>query len=94
MRYHSLHPDYIHNRLKSLGKQYGLRVLLVLVDTVSMIIMMSCLHHCVCVCVFILCVCVCVLSKSESQKVLHELAKIALLTDLTLVLSWRLADFA
>ena len=35
VRYHSLHPNYVHDRLKSLGKQYQLRVLLVLVDTVS-----------------------------------------------------------
>ncbi|XP_064406323.1 DNA excision repair protein ERCC-1-like [Halichondria panicea] len=33
VRYHSLHPDYIHCRLKELGKQYELRILLVYVDT-------------------------------------------------------------
>ncbi|XP_031628618.1 DNA excision repair protein ERCC-1 [Contarinia nasturtii] len=32
LRYHSLNPDYIHNRLKELGKRYELRVLLVHVD--------------------------------------------------------------
>lgn len=34
VRYHLLHPDYIHDRLKALGKLYSLRVLLVHVDTV------------------------------------------------------------
>lgn len=29
LRYHNLNPDYIHGRLKELGKQYQLRVLLV-----------------------------------------------------------------
>lgn len=32
LRYHNLHPDYIHNRLKLLGKSYELRVLLVQID--------------------------------------------------------------
>lgn len=29
LRYHNLNPDYIHDRLKQLGKMYELRVLLV-----------------------------------------------------------------
>lgn len=33
LRYHMLNPDYIHDRLKSLGKRFELRVLLVQVDT-------------------------------------------------------------
>lgn len=33
LRYHQLNPDYIHGRLKDLGKRYELRVLLVQVDT-------------------------------------------------------------
>lgn len=32
LRYHNLNPQYIHDRLKDLGKQYALRVLLVQVD--------------------------------------------------------------
>ncbi|KAH3871736.1 DNA excision repair protein ERCC-1-like isoform X1 [Dreissena polymorpha] len=32
LRYHQLHPDYVHGRLKELGKGYDLRVLLVQVD--------------------------------------------------------------
>ncbi|CAG2059653.1 unnamed protein product, partial [Timema podura] len=32
LRYHNLNPDYINERLKLLGKQYELRVLLVQVD--------------------------------------------------------------
>nr|CAG4635016.1 EOG090X0BTB [Alona affinis] len=32
LRYHNLNPQYIHDRLKELGKQYELRVLLVQVD--------------------------------------------------------------
>lgn len=32
LRYHNLNPDYIHDRLKLLGKKYELRVLLVQVD--------------------------------------------------------------
>uniref|UniRef100_A0A2K5KUF7 DNA excision repair protein ERCC-1 n=1 Tax=Cercocebus atys TaxID=9531 RepID=A0A2K5KUF7_CERAT len=32
LRYHNLHPDYIHGRLQSLGKNFALRVLLIQVD--------------------------------------------------------------
>jgi DNA repair protein Rad10 len=37
IRYHNLHPDYIHERLKQLGNRYDLRILLVQVDVVSWI---------------------------------------------------------
>lgn len=33
LKYHQLNPDYIHGRLKQLGKHFELRVLLVQVDT-------------------------------------------------------------
>lgn len=33
LKYHNLNPDYIHTRLKLLGKMFELRVLLVQVDT-------------------------------------------------------------
>lgn len=32
LRYHRLNPDYIHSRLKELGKRYELRILLVQID--------------------------------------------------------------
>lgn len=32
LRYHRLNPDYIHDRLKELGKRFELRILLVQVD--------------------------------------------------------------
>lgn len=32
LRYHRLHPNYIYERLRELGKNYTLRILLVLVD--------------------------------------------------------------
>uniref|UniRef100_A0A8C5VZD1 ERCC excision repair 1, endonuclease non-catalytic subunit n=1 Tax=Microcebus murinus TaxID=30608 RepID=A0A8C5VZD1_MICMU len=32
LRYHNLHPDYIHERLQGLGKNFALRVLLIQVD--------------------------------------------------------------
>lgn len=32
LKYHRLHPEYIYNRIKDLGKQYSLRVMLVLCD--------------------------------------------------------------
>ena len=32
LKYHRLHPEYIYNRIRALGKLYNLRVLLVMVD--------------------------------------------------------------
>eukprot|EP01137_Pigoraptor_chileana_P022720 Opistho-2@87932 len=32
LRYHNLHPEYVHQRIRELGRQYRLRVLLVQVD--------------------------------------------------------------
>ena len=58
IQYHLLHPDYIHQRIKALGKLYELRVLLVSVDT------------------------------QDGQNVLNELAKIALSSDMTLIVCW------
>ncbi|MBN3276715.1 ERCC1 protein, partial [Polyodon spathula] len=40
LRYHSLNPNYIHDRLKQLGKTFSLRVLLAQVDVKDP-------HHCV-----------------------------------------------
>ena len=34
LRYHRLHPEYIYNRIQKLGKEYNLRILLVMVDIV------------------------------------------------------------
>lgn len=35
LRYHRLHPEYIHTRIKKLGHMYTLRILLVMCDVVS-----------------------------------------------------------
>ncbi|XP_072280798.1 DNA excision repair protein ERCC-1 [Pyxicephalus adspersus] len=58
LRYHTLNPEYIHNRLKTLGQAFALRVLLVQVDV------------------------------KDPHFALKELAKICILSDLTLILSW------
>ncbi len=41
VRYHSLNPNYIHERLKQLGQSFTLRVLLVQVDVVSLSVSLS-----------------------------------------------------
>lgn len=35
LRYHRLHPEYIHQRIERLGSAYNLRILLILCDIVS-----------------------------------------------------------
>ncbi|XP_066917358.1 uncharacterized protein [Clytia hemisphaerica] len=62
MRYHSLNPDYIHERLKKLGNMYDLRVLLVQVDVVN------------------------------SKPGLKELGRIAMYSNLTMILAWTFEE--
>lgn len=35
LRYHRLHPEYIHTRIEKLGHSYNLRILLIMCDVVS-----------------------------------------------------------
>lgn len=35
LRYHRLHPEYIHKRIEALGHSYNLRILLLLCDIVG-----------------------------------------------------------
>lgn len=55
LQYHKLHPDYIYKRISDLGKQFRLRVLLVLADV------------------------------ADHRTALHELSRLALLQQLTLI---------
>ena len=34
LQYHRLHPEYIYNRILKLGREYDLRILLIMVDIV------------------------------------------------------------
>ena len=34
LRYHRLHPEYIHTRIEKLGQSYNLRILLIMCDVV------------------------------------------------------------
>ncbi|NWV16945.1 ERCC1 protein, partial [Origma solitaria] len=58
LRYHHLNPDYIHERLRTLGRSFSLQVLLLQVDV------------------------------KDPHQALKELAKVCLLTDCTLLVSW------
>eukprot|EP00090_Calanus_glacialis_P005510 TRINITY_DN14268_c0_g1_i1.p1 TRINITY_DN14268_c0_g1~~TRINITY_DN14268_c0_g1_i1.p1 ORF type:complete len:251 (-),score=76.35 TRINITY_DN14268_c0_g1_i1:59-811(-) len=58
VRYHTLQPNYIHERLKALGQGHRLRVLLVQVDV------------------------------KEPHHVLSQLMRVAILSELTLMLAW------
>jgi len=58
VRYHTLQPNYIHDRLKSLGQGHRLRILLVQVDV------------------------------KEPHHALSQLMRIAILSEMTLMLAW------
>ena len=42
LKYHRLHPEYIHQRIEKLGHRYNLRILLIVCDIVSMHVACSC----------------------------------------------------
>lgn len=80
LRYHQLNPDYIHDRLKELGKRYELRVLLVQVDTkVSqnhLQIGAELIFHWF-------------FFSQDPSTALRNLTQMCLLADLTLMLAWN-----
>jgi DNA excision repair protein ERCC-1 len=41
LKYHRLHPEYIHKRIERLGHAYNLRILLLMCDVVSNEILFS-----------------------------------------------------
>lgn len=64
VRYYTLQPDYIHERIKLLGRGHRLRVLLVQVDV------------------------------KDPQHALSQLMRIAILSELTLMLAWNVEEAA
>ena len=64
VRYHTLQPEYVHERIKLLGKGQRLRVLLVQVDV------------------------------KEPQHALSQLMRIAILSEMTLMLAWSVEEAA
>ncbi|NWI13329.1 ERCC1 protein, partial [Crypturellus soui] len=84
LRYHNLHPGYIHERLRSLGRSFALQLLLLQVDVVGVppvsprvpvspprVSPTSPLSP-----------------QKDPHQALKELAKICILADCTLVLAW------
>ena len=80
VRYHVLHPEYIHARLQQLGKAFDTRVLLLLVDTVSKIAHLP-MHVCGCDMSY--------RSQTDYQQTLQEVTKVAILSECTLMVAWR-----
>ena len=79
LRYHNLNPQYIHERLKDLGKQYELRILLV---QVWQICCSSFQLRYKWLIVFLQ------VDVKDPYIPIKDLTKICLLADLTLLLAW------
>lgn len=45
LRYHRLHPEYIHQRIERLGQSYNLRILLLMCDIVRPLFLPQPRHH-------------------------------------------------
>ena len=77
VRYHTLNPNYIHDRLKDLGSSFELRILLVQVSNKST-------HYGT----HFFNICVCQVDVKDPHHVLKQLMRISILAELTLMLAW------
>lgn len=73
LRYHNLNPDYIHERLKLLGKAYELRILLVQVVSSHNLLFFITIFQ---------------VDVTDPHHLLKNLTRICILADLTLILAW------
>ncbi len=76
LRYHRLHPEYIHQRIERLGQAYNLRILLLMCDIVrrARLTLMHPTHP--------------LAPQSEHQDPIRELTKICLLNNITVIVAW------
>jgi DNA excision repair protein ERCC-1 len=77
LRYHRLHPEYIHQRIERLGLSYNLRILLLMCDIVrpsalSSPTRLTLLNY----------------PQSEHQEPIRELTRVCLLNNITVIVAW------
>ena len=75
LRYHRLHPEYIHQRIERLGQSYNLRVLLLMCDIVRSPLPLTRVPPPT-------------YSQSEHQEPIRELTKVCLLNNITVIVAW------
>ncbi|KAJ9091874.1 hypothetical protein QFC21_007072 [Naganishia friedmannii] len=80
LKYHRLHPEYLHTRIESIRGMYLLRVLLIMCDIVSSPVLISrVLGHRGAVII---------VSQSEHQEPIREITKICLINEITVITAW------
>jgi DNA excision repair protein ERCC-1 len=74
LRYHRLHPEYIHQRIERLGQSYNLRILLLMCDIVCPppFSRLTLLND----------------SQSEHQEAIRELTRVCLVNNITVIVAW------
>jgi hypothetical protein len=77
LKYHRLHPEYLHTRIEAIRGMYLLRVLLLMCDIVSR---QSTRWMCL------------TISQSEHQEPIREITKICLINEITVMTAWRYAS--
>jgi len=75
LKYHRLHPEYIHTRIEKLGFSYNLRILLILCDIVR--------NHSQLFSLFNSCT-----LQSEHREPVHELTKACLINNITIMVAF------
>jgi DNA excision repair protein ERCC-1 len=80
LKYHRLHPEYIHTRIEKLGHTYTLRLLLILCDVVRALLLSatpySQLH-----------------TKSEHREPIRELTRICLINNITVIVAFSCVPY-
>jgi len=77
LRYHRLHPEYIHQRIERLGQSYNLRVLLLMCDIVRpshLPFPHPTLSN--------------TIPQSEHQEPIRELTRVCLVNNITVIVAW------
>ena len=78
LKYHRLHPEYIHQRIEKLGNAYNLRILLLMCDVVSDTAFILLLGQVKGWCD----------RQSEHQEPIRELTKVCLINNITIMMCW------
>lgn len=78
LKYHRLHPEYVHQRIQKLGNAYNLRILLVMCDVVSIALSLYLCHK----------ITQTSIVQSEHQEPIRELTKICLINNITVMVAW------
>ena len=75
LKYHRLHPEYIHTRIEKMRNSYSVRIMLIFCDIVSSTVLCDGGHSKL-------------TTQTEHAQSLRELTKVAIINDFTVFVAW------